>query len=116
MAIGLVDPDAMRRAAWAQRLSAQGFPIAWQAATAAEACAEWSHHPPQGLLIAFELPDASGAALLAQACRRFPNLPALLFIETPTRPPKPSPGRPGPEAAYGEDCRANTWKPPSSAS
>jgi DNA-binding response OmpR family regulator len=64
MAVGLVDSDSMRRAVWAERLSAWGFPIAWEAATAAEARAAQARHPPSALLVAFELLDGSGAALL----------------------------------------------------
>ena len=83
MAVGLVDGDSMRRAAWAERLSALGFPIAWEVATAAEARAAWARHPPSALLVAFELPDGSGAALLAAAIRAQPEIFGLLLVETP---------------------------------
>ena len=83
MAVGLVDPDSMRRAAWAGRLNAWGFPIAWEAATAAEARAALARYPPPALLVAFELPDGSGAALLAAAVRAQPERSGLLLVEAP---------------------------------
>jgi DNA-binding NarL/FixJ family response regulator len=83
MAVGLVDSDSMRRAVWAERLSAWGFPIAWEAATAAEARAAQARHPPSALLVAFELLDGGGAALLAAAIRAQPECSGLLLVEVP---------------------------------
>ncbi len=83
MSVGLVDPDALRRIAWRQLLDAWGVPLAWTAPTAEAGGLGLADDPPTFLLIAFELPDESGARLLhkARATRR--TLRGLLFTSCP---------------------------------
>jgi DNA-binding NarL/FixJ family response regulator len=87
ISILIVDDDAVFRRAARELLTARGYGVAGEAATAAEARTAVKRQGPDGLLLDVNLPDGDGLALAAELCAARPAMRILLTSNNETAGP-----------------------------